>query len=172
MTLVRRYLVLIALMFWQGGFTFYSAVVVPIGQDLFGRKQGFLTREVTFWMNVSGAIALLVLAWDTAAVRDLASRRSLRWWCLLVMIVGLGALVWLRPQMDQYLDVEELRIVDRSSFRFAHRWYLWISTGQWGAGLVYILCMLLAWRYEDCLAVSAAQAETPDHSNSGQGLQP
>ncbi len=32
--LLRRSLVVIALMFWQGGFTFYAAVVVPIGQDV------------------------------------------------------------------------------------------------------------------------------------------
>ena len=31
MRILRRYLVVIALMFWQGGFTFYAAVVVPVG---------------------------------------------------------------------------------------------------------------------------------------------
>ena len=30
MTILRRFLVLAALMFWQGGFMFYGAVVVPI----------------------------------------------------------------------------------------------------------------------------------------------
>ena len=40
MTLVRRFLVVAALMFWQGGFTFYSAVVVPLGQKLFVRIAG------------------------------------------------------------------------------------------------------------------------------------
>jgi len=31
--LARRFLTIAALMFWQGGFTFYAAVVVPIGTD-------------------------------------------------------------------------------------------------------------------------------------------
>jgi len=63
-----------------------------------------------------------------------------------VMAAGLAALVWLHPQLDQYLDLEATRILDRRSFRFAHRWYLWVSTVQWGAAIVYILLTLLAWR--------------------------
>jgi hypothetical protein len=45
-------LTLIALFFWQGGFTFYASVVVPIGQEVFGPlRQGFLTRQVTVYLN-------------------------------------------------------------------------------------------------------------------------
>jgi hypothetical protein len=170
MTLVRRFVVLIALMFWQGGFTFYSAVVVPIGQDMFGRKQGFLTRGVTDYLNLSGAIALVLLAWDVAVVRAPVSRRAARWLAWLVMAAGLAALVWLHPHMDRYLDLEELRIVDRRGFRYEHRWYLWISTGQWSAGLVFTLLTLLAWRREDVL--SAALADTPNHPSPDRAAPP
>src|SRR5437899_2231150 len=56
---LRRFTVLIALMFWQGGFTFYAAVVVPIGQEELGshESQGFITRGVTNYQNRAGAIA-------------------------------------------------------------------------------------------------------------------
>ena len=65
LTLLRRFSVIAALMFWQGGFTFYAAVVVPIGQENLGHEeQGFITREVTNYLNLAGAAALLLLAWD------------------------------------------------------------------------------------------------------------
>src|SRR5947199_10070290 len=152
MVLLRRFLVVAALMFWQGGFTFYAAVVVPLGQEMFGKRQGFLTREVTDYLNLSGAIALLLLAGDIALVPDWSRRRWLRWGAWAVMTAALAALIWLRPQLDQYLDLEATRILDRPSFRFTHRWYLWISTVQWGAAIVYILLTLLAWRRQDSVA--------------------
>jgi hypothetical protein len=37
--MVRRFLVLAAVMFWQGGFTFYEAVVVPVGSEILGSHQ-------------------------------------------------------------------------------------------------------------------------------------
>jgi hypothetical protein len=37
-TMVRRFLLLTALVFWQGGFTFYGAVVVPIGSEILGSQ--------------------------------------------------------------------------------------------------------------------------------------
>lgn len=149
MSLLRRFLVLIALMFWQGGFAFYAAVVVPLGQEMLGRRQGFLTREVTDYLNLSGAIALLLLAWDVAVVADRPLGRSLRWCSWALMVVCLFALVWLHPHMDRYLDLENGRILDRATFRFEHRWYLWLSTVQCGATIVYMLLMLAAWRRED-----------------------
>ncbi len=70
MALLRRFLVLLALFFWQGGFTFYAAVVVPIGQHVFGHlRQGFVTRQVTVYLNLAGAVALLILVWDLFAAR-------------------------------------------------------------------------------------------------------
>ena len=54
MTILRRFLVLIALFFWQGGFTFYAAVVVPVGQQVLHShlRQGFVTQQVTNYLNL------------------------------------------------------------------------------------------------------------------------
>ena len=48
-------------MFWLGGFTFYAAVVVPIGREVLGSAQSDVTRHVSFYLNLTAAIALLPL---------------------------------------------------------------------------------------------------------------
>jgi hypothetical protein len=71
MTLVRRWLLLWALMFWQGGFTSYGGVVVPVGSAVLGSEQepGFITRSVTNYLNLAGAVALAVWGWDLMTMR-------------------------------------------------------------------------------------------------------
>ena len=54
-----------ALMFWQGGFTFYSSIVVPIGRHVLAEEvdlQSVITQRVTSWLNVAGVVALFLLA--------------------------------------------------------------------------------------------------------------
>jgi hypothetical protein len=151
-TLLRRFLVVAALMFWQGGFTFYAAVVVPVGQDVLGshREQGFITRQVTDYLNLAGAVALLPLAWDAAVSGDEAARwRRARWAAWLGMALLLGVLAWLHPRLDALLETETHHIVNPKRFRTEHRWYLWASTLQWGCGVLYALLALRAWRQED-----------------------
>ncbi|MGL4553745.1 MAG: hypothetical protein ACRC33_21490, partial [Gemmataceae bacterium] len=69
MTVLWRYAVLAAVVFWLGGFTFYISVVVPAGTAQLGAVgQGFITREVTKAINVAAAAALalwLVESWRT-----------------------------------------------------------------------------------------------------------
>jgi hypothetical protein len=143
-------LVLAALLFWQGGFTFYAAIVVPIGQGLFGDEmQGSVTRHVTNYLNLSGAVALLVLAWDAAASADhSALRRRARWLAWVGMVVVLALLVWLHANMDGLLDADSF---NRNAFRNRHRWYLWLSTVQWACGLAYMGLTIGVWRCGDQL---------------------
>src|SRR5258708_25718925 len=128
---LRRFLAVAALMFWQGGFTFYAAVVVPIGQQVLGShlEQGFITREVTWYRNVAGAIALAVLAVE---LQGSGRSRQLRWnwrWAVWgVMAVVLLSLVLAHPVLNDLIDVDAHVISDRKQFRTFHRMYLWIST--------------------------------------------
>src|SRR6516165_1555208 len=105
MILLRRFLVLSALFFWQGGFTFYASVVVPVGQEVFGHlRQGFITRQVTVYLNLSGAIALALLIWDLVAVRDPSQwRRWIRWVLWLSMALLLTWLCLLHGQLNELL---------------------------------------------------------------------
>jgi hypothetical protein len=149
---VRRYLVLIAWMFWQGGFTFYAGVVVPIGTQILGSAaaQGWITRRVSLFLNLAGAVAVLMLGLDIATARDPSRRRFwLRWLTWIMLAITLGALVWLHPQLDALLDPDLEKIMDRRGFRPLHKGYLWTSTVQWGAGLLALFLTLRAWQGED-----------------------
>ena len=151
MILLRRYLVLAALFFWQGGFTFYASVVVPVGQQVFGHlRQGFVTRQVTEYMNLSGAIALAILSWDLLVGRDPAAwRRWGRWLSWAGMVLALIWLHWLHGRMDELLVTKGRLILDEEAFRPRHRLYLWISTVQWAFALLYLLLTLMLWRVQD-----------------------
>src|SRR5437899_8924195 len=97
LTLARRLLVLAALMFWQGGFTFYSAVVIQVGAEVFHSHldQGFVTQRVSNYLNLAGAAALPLLAWDVLASRDVRWRRRLRWAVWAVLAGTLALLAWM-----------------------------------------------------------------------------
>lgn len=153
MTVARRLLLWMALMFWQGGFLFYAAVVVPVGSEVLGshEQQGWITRSVTNYLNAAGAAALALWAWDLAAGRAAPSRgRRLRWlgWGLFAVTLGLQA--WLHLRLDELLDFESLLIRDRPHFHALHRWYLIVSTAQWADSVVLSAATLAAWRAADC----------------------
>ena len=65
-------------------------------------------------------------------------------------------LAWLHPRMDDLLDVNSRLVMDRPVFQAQHRWYLWTSTVQWGAGMIYAALTLWAWRDEDRFALREA----------------
>jgi hypothetical protein len=146
-----RFVVVMALLFWQGGFLFYAAVVVPVGQEELGshRRQGFITRKVTNYLNLSGVVALGVLALDLAAPdrsRWCRLARSVSWLGMAVTLIGLAALHWF---MDGWLDPAARSVLAPDAFHTAHRSYLWVSTVQWGFGLCYLGFALAAWRAAD-----------------------
>jgi hypothetical protein len=149
--LLRRFGVIAALMFWQGGFTFYAAVVVPVGQQNLGHtEQGFITQQVTHYLNLAGAAALLLLAWDLAETSDESRARTWgRWLAWAAMLGILAALFWLHPQLDRLLDASAHEMIDRRSFRPLHRLYLWLSTAQWACCVAYIPLTILAWKAEE-----------------------
>jgi hypothetical protein len=65
----RRYCYILLLGAWMGGFTFYALIVIPTAQRVLDseRDTGFITRQVTNWLNLIGAGVLLILVWLLAA---------------------------------------------------------------------------------------------------------
>jgi hypothetical protein len=149
MCVFRRLLLLWLFMFWQGGFLFYSAIVVSIGSDVQGSDfaQGLITRRVTTALNLTGLAVLLVWTLDLFAERDTRLKRRLAVWVFLV--VTLGVLAWLHPRMDALIDLEHERLRDGSLFRNLHRWYLRVCTVQWIASVVFTFWTLQNWRAAD-----------------------
>jgi hypothetical protein len=106
--ILRRFLTLVALIFWQGGFTFYAAVVVPIGQRVLGShlEQGFITREVTWYMNIAGAVALAVLAGDLLASSRTQLLVRLRWASTFEWVFG-WIYIWLMLKSWKWEDQQK-----------------------------------------------------------------
>ncbi len=148
----RRFLLLQALLLWQGGFVFYSAVVVPMGTDVLGSAsaQGEITALVTVWLNRIGLAFLAVLAWDVSATRDPVARRIVvRQTLGSVTALLLLVLMYLHDLMDYFLDPTGRTIAMRRPFRIVHIIYLCTSTVHWGIGLALAWLTLAAWRAED-----------------------
>jgi hypothetical protein len=153
MQLVRRFLVIQALLLWQGGFLFYAAVVIPVGSDVLGSwAQGTVTRHVTDRMNLIGAVALLILAWDQWTNGE-PSCRWWRWILWAVMALSLIALAVIHPVIAAYADGSATQAaMDYQTFYLWHRVYLCVATAQWVASLGYVAVTLRAWTVRSAIA--------------------
>jgi hypothetical protein len=148
--LLRRCAVLVALMFWQGGFMFYGAVVVPVGARVLDShtRQGWVTRSVTNHLNLAGAAALALWASDLASRRD-PTPRWYAWALWLSLVVLLVAQFSLHTRLDALLDPSARRIRDRPQFHFLHQIYLIVSTAQWTGALALLGLTVRAWSDEE-----------------------
>ena len=157
---LRRYLVVLAFAFWQGGFTFYAGVVIWVGNRVMGseREVGFITQQVTHYLNFIGLGALLILLWDVlVARRDKSSRlwRSLALaWA--VMAVMQAALFVLHPYLDELLVGPTKKVLQPAHFYRLHALYMDLAAVQWAAGLAYAALMLAAWRSRDLSSKNTA----------------
>jgi hypothetical protein len=155
MVTLRRMLSLGALLFWQGGFTFYAAVVVPITRQVL-RDHGrlplaaLITGQATGWLNWAGVIGLAFLLWDLAAVGD-ASRRRMRLRCAAwaVLFLTLAGLFLVHYLLDRLGPLDGIAPADQSTFWAMHSIYLAASTLQWVAALAFLGLALSAWRAQD-----------------------
>jgi hypothetical protein len=153
LTVALRFVVVIALAFWMGGFTFYAGVVIHVGHRVFGsaRETGFLTQQVTVWLNRSGAIVLGILVLNLLMTPRLVARD---WWMAAAVtvaaMIGLQiALFQLHGRLDLFLDAAAQTIRDRGGFRKEHLVYMNVATTQWAAALLHLMALLALWRRND-----------------------
>jgi hypothetical protein len=149
MLLTRRFLVVLALMFWVGGFMFYGAVVVPTMFEKLGEmpQRSLVTQGVTSWMNLAGTVALLVMFADTFS--SSAGGQRWRWIAWVSMVVPHLALIWMHREMSTQMLAPGFHRSDLRPFMSWHRIYLIVSTIQWFAGMVFVVLSLRQWRRED-----------------------
>jgi hypothetical protein len=146
-------LVVLAISFWLGGFTFYSVVVIHTAHHVLDSllEAGLITQQVSRWLNLIGVGALVILFWDALA----NWRQKSRWLrgAIVVLWIVMAAvqvwLFWLHPVLDRQIDLEARKLIGREQFRSAHTFYVTLSTVQWAAGLVYVFAMLQSWRTAD-----------------------
>lgn len=138
--LLLRFLYQLAFAIWLGGFTFYSAVVIPVLHEELGRfDTGLVTQQVTRALNTTGCVAVF-LGWMAAwAERSNECRwiSRVRLGLLAATTILLLALLSLHPIMDARLASGSLR-----GFYPLHRIYLNLSTSQWvvNLGLLAVAC--------------------------------
>lgn len=147
----RRYLVLLAISMWLGGFTFYSVVVIHTAHHVLDSmlETGLITQQVSGWLNIIGVAALVILLWNTLVNRQ---RHWTKWFLAsmwIVMAVVQVSLFLLHPVLDHQIDIETRHLVNREAFRPTHTLYVSLSTVQWIAGLLYLFCTLHVWRLRD-----------------------
>lgn len=126
----------IALAVWFGGFTFYAAVVIPIGEQVLdATTQGFVTQRVTGPLNLIGIACLLLLAIDVWQQPQTATRTQAIWFG--IMFAGLCGLFAVHTQLDRMLSPADFSVTDTDAFYRWHQVYLWISCMHWAGGLIW-----------------------------------
>lgn len=153
--IIRRYVVTLVMAMWMGGFTFYALIVIPTAAKVLGseRQVGFITQQVTHWLNLIGVAAMLVLLWNVTVGW---SRQTLRIrWGFVIAWLGIAVaqigLFITHPLIDRLLDPEQHKVHGYDKFYNLHRVYLILATLQWGAALLYMWLALSDWRASDRL---------------------
>lgn len=148
---MRRLALIALLMFWLGGFTFYTAIVVPLGTEVLGSsvEQGFITREVTRSLNGWGVIAAAAWGLELWKLRTIERSCRLRWTLWLFVAACLAGLFVVHPVLDGMMDHANRAVHAVRRFRRFHRVYLWLSTVQWFAAVWLLERTLAAWSLED-----------------------
>ena len=137
---LREFTVISLWALWLGGLTFYALIVVPIGGELLGEtQQGFITQQVTHWLNGIGIVALLALAWS-ATVRPGRGQ-----WLNLTLLATLQAgLLIVHRQLGPLLDPQTIEVLDPDRFYQIHRVYLILTTLQWFLGWQHLWLVIKA----------------------------
>ena len=141
MNAFRRFLTFVVFAFWMGGFTFYALVVIPTAHDVLGshREVGFITRQVTHWLNLISLLALVLLTWNffVERVRHPALSWRLPGITLGIMFATQIALFVEHPILDRMLDDETQSISSHGQFYSWHRVYLLTAAVQWLAAILH-----------------------------------
>jgi hypothetical protein len=117
---------------WLGGFTFYSAVVIPVLHDQLGSplETGLITQRVTDALNLLGVATVtlggLAAGFERSSPGPGSFRSRAAMGLLALTTLCLAALILLHRALDRRLDSAEL-----GGFYPLHRAYLWVSTVQW-----------------------------------------
>lgn len=145
MAWLRRFAVVAALLFWQGGGAFYGSVALHISREILAEEnflQTLITRDVTLALNRIGVAALAILGLDLLLGFRLLHRPGLKVGSWIVMAMSLATLFYLHDQMSAVYGDQRLVIRDTGVFWNMHKIYLWTTTIQFLAAMIYLGAIL------------------------------
>ena len=128
---------------------FYGGVVVPVGGRILGSetKQGFITQAATNYLNLAGAVCLVL--WLENLWHDRRSGVSkLEWFVWCFTAVSLIALAVVHAQMDCILSAESTSVLDPQWFDRCHKMYIGTSSLQWMASLLLLFMAMRRWNQQ------------------------
>jgi prolipoprotein diacylglyceryltransferase len=162
MILVRRFMFLLALIFWQGGMMFYGGITVPVMRSKLSAKteepqRSAITQRVTQWLNLAGSVSLAIMAADIFLLPMHRFKRSLLWGSAMCLQF---ALVILHRRLSEMMADPGFYDSDMSHFAPWHSLYLIMSTIQWATMLALLAVSLLAWQKQDQRAGGIASDPT------------
>jgi hypothetical protein len=141
------FLLWFALLWWQGGFMFYSAIVVHIATDQLDSafEQGKITARVMLWLNGLGTFTLILMLIDIC--QRYVQRKTMSfpmglWPTWLLMVIAQVGLWKLREDMVAAIDYTEGWVQDKTVFHPLHEWYMRLTTLQWVCSLVYMVWLI------------------------------
>jgi hypothetical protein len=155
MSLLRRFSVLVALLFWQGGGAFFAVVAIPVGRAVLHDQiylQNRITRDATAWLNRIGLGVLALLAWDLA-VDPSHRRRQLRLGLWLTLAATLAFLFLVHARLTHRFDPSGAGVADGVAFQIDHWLYLAMSVGQTLTAMALLAASLASWRMEDTMGI-------------------
>lgn len=123
---------------WIGSFTFYAAIVVPIGTEVLGKtSQGFVTQQVAYWIN---GFSLVIVAFLLA---DLLRQHGACRICLASFFaLQTCTLVFLHGKLSGYLSFQGLGVAEPEVFYEWHRGYLIVSSLQWATAIASVALLI------------------------------
>ena len=114
------------------------------------REQGFITQSVTNYLNLAGAVCLILFLehlWHDR--RHGVSKLD---WCLWSFAaLSLVVLAVIHRAMDQIVNAESSSILDPGRFGRFHKMYIGTSSLQWLAGLAMLFLTLVRWQRQDAM---------------------
>ncbi len=130
---------IIALSIWWGAFTFYAGIVVPLGMRVLGShtEMGFITQQVTIYLNVFSLIIFLLYAY--CLHNEAFTENKLVEEITAISLIGFQLLLFLlHYYQTDLLDFENHKIVNRENFYLLHRIYLIVEALIW-----LVVCLLI-----------------------------
>jgi hypothetical protein len=135
-----NYLKIIVLSIWWGAFTFYAGIVVPVGMQVLGShtEMGFITQQVTNYLNIFSLIVFLIYAY--LLKNEEVKKDNLVEEITVISLIGFQLLLFLlHSYQTDLLDFVQHKVLDFDRFYLLHRIYLIVESIIWVtvSGLIF-----------------------------------